>query len=682
MAFSISLAALIFRGNIADGLPRAASSFLLGGGVIGVVVAWRSQLRTTIATSQDLSAIAILAAASTIATGPADDPVATVIVLLAIAALVTGVCMFLIGRFGLSRIVRFLPSTVVMGFLAGTGWLLIRGGVEVAINRTIELAEIGELFGSATKFWLPALGVALYILVSSQVDWLPSSALGAVILGCIGVFYAIVASVSSVDEVGDAGWLIGPFGEVDRWRPLSPEDFSRTDWGEIGHSAIPLAVMAFVSIIGALLNVTGLEALRDDRVDLDNELEAAGLANLLIAPLGGLIGFHMLGDTTLAIRNGVRGKRVPILIGAMSIVMGLVAASAVGYTPRFVAGGLILGVGCLLMLDWLQSLLRSRNSDSLVSIAIVVVIMFFGMLPGVGFGIVAASAIFLYRYSRIDPIRSARTGSDVRSTVERSDKEHEVLHRRGDQVRILRIHGYLFFGSIEALYQQVQALIDDGQTRTIILDFHRVEGIDHSALVMLDRIERTAASQDIVLLWSRLASEFHAVDEFDEAALRTLRTFVDLDRALEYAEELLLAETPRPPQTLSLSTKLVSQFQQRTYDKGDFIVRQGETDSTIYVVLAGSCEVELPHDGGVAMRLRHFGVGSMFGEVGFRTGAPRTADVRATLDGTTLLALSREESDALEIEDPKLALELSNFILDTNSRRMAQLTRQLHGELG
>lgn len=681
IAMSVSLAALLFRGELADGLPRAASSFVFGGGVISAIIAWRTQLRTAMATSQDLGAIVLLTTATSVAAGPAADPVVTMVVILAIAALGTGIAMYLIGRFGFSRIVRFLPSTVVMGFLAGTGWLLMRGGLEVMIDMPIELRHIGDLFGSSLKLWVPGVLVAAGLAGAGRIERIPSSAIGVFIVSAIALFYVIVALTSSVDAVGDGGWLVGPFDDSERWRPVSPTDLGDADWGEVGRSIIPMCAMAFVSIIGVLLNVTGLETISSRRVDLDNEIASAGIANILIAPLGGLIGFHMLGDTTLAEKAGIRGKRVPLAVGAISIASALFATSAAGYVPRFIVGGLILGVGLMLMVDWVVGLINARSGESLVSIAIVGVVMFFGMLSGVGFGIIAASVIFLYRYSKISPIRSEQSAHGLSSTVDRPMHDRQALAAHAEELRVLRAQGYLFFGSIEALHQRLQTVLDDDQVRCIILDFHQVDGVDMSARGVLARLDRDAEAREVVLLWSRMKPDLATeLTDPTDSQISNDRVFDDIDRAIEAAEEILLAGSERAQSTVDLSSELAAKFERITFADGELVVRKGQTDKSIFIVEEGTCEAILPQPDGSSRRLRQFGQGSMFGDIGFRTGDARTADVLA-IGPTTLLTLRRETYDQLVDEDPQLALELSHFLLDTTTRRIAHLTAQLEGEL-
>ena len=78
----------------------------------------------------------------------------------------TGVFFFVLGRFRLGGLVRYLPYPVIGGFLAGTGWLLVRGSVGVMADVPLGFAMLGALASPEVAVrWLAdtaeRLGVAL-----------------------------------------------------------------------------------------------------------------------------------------------------------------------------------------------------------------------------------------------------------------------------------------------------------------------------------------------------------------------------------------------------------------------------------------------------------------------------------------------------------------------------------------
>jgi SulP family sulfate permease len=66
-----------------------------------------------------------------------------------------------LGYFKLGRIVRFLPYPIIGGFLAGSGWLLVQGGIGIMAN-----TDPGFKWFQADilALWVPGvvLGVIIY----------------------------------------------------------------------------------------------------------------------------------------------------------------------------------------------------------------------------------------------------------------------------------------------------------------------------------------------------------------------------------------------------------------------------------------------------------------------------------------------------------------------------------------
>jgi CRP/FNR family cyclic AMP-dependent transcriptional regulator len=106
---------------------------------------------------------------------------------------------------------------------------------------------------------------------------------------------------------------------------------------------------------------------------------------------------------------------------------------------------------------------------------------------------------------------------------------------------------------------------------------------------------------------------------------------------------------------------------------GDRIVREGERDDTIYIVLAGLAEAQRADAG--ARPLNVLGAGDLFGEIGFLTAAPRTATVIARAPCELLVLSGRHLQRFLE-RDPGVAARLLFNLARILAARLAQTTLQ------
>jgi hypothetical protein len=99
---------------------------------------------------------------------------------------------------------------------------------------------------------------------------------------------------------------------------------------------------------------------------------------------------------------------------------------------------------------------------------------------------------------------------------------------------------------------------------------------------------------------------------------------------------------------------------------GDVILRQGVVDGMMFVILEGLAEVR--RDGRVLARLH---AGSVFGEIGLLTGAPRSADVVACSDNTRLISVRQTTVARLVAEEPGIAAMLLQNLARILAHRLA-----------
>lgn len=682
IGLAVSLAVLIFAGPAEPALPRAISSFVFGAAIVCGLIGWRSRISIVISGAQDTAAVVLVAVAASVAAGSTNDPALDVIVLMIVSTGATGLVMITLGRLGLSNVVRYLPTTVVAAFVAGTGWLLFKGGMDVMASDDLGRGDLGHLLRpESLKLWVPGVALGLITVVLGRSRRVPTSAASiAVILAVLG-FFAVTATVSSLSKAEAGGWLIGPFPQSQGLQLVTPADLGNTSWGAIASASPGIVAVVLVSVVGILLNLSGFELLNRSRIDLDAELTTAGLGNLLIAPFGGLIGYHLLGDTGLAKNLGARSRLVALGSAGVGVLVAVGGTELIGYLPRFVAGGLLAGVGFGLLAGWGRELRRSSSAtERVLSVLIVGVIATVGILEGIAFGVVAACAIFVFRYSRVDPVRLEISGAEMKSRVDRGREANNRLTAASEQVAIYTLQGYLFFGTTSGLVERVlnRSETAGSPLSSLIFDFRHVTGIDHSAFAVLRRLGEDVTDSGAKMIWSGLDSEIRRRFELNEPGVFISGfVFPDLDMALEASEERLL--TSRDDETdarstqhveIGLSPSLLAAFEQRTLPAGTKIVSQGDHSDTVYIVVRGTLTAWHSSEHGTVSRLRRFSGGAVIGEIGFLVGGGRTADVSADTE-VEVLALTRDAYERLRESRSDLALELQDYFLTHIARRLA-----------
>ncbi|MGH1489175.1 MAG: SulP family inorganic anion transporter [Acidimicrobiales bacterium] len=550
VGFAISFAVLIFGGLIGSGMSRAIGCFIVGNGVMAIVAARRSNIVPIATTMQDGPAI-LMAAVVADFVAREGASVSDVFVLLAVTVLTTSLVTGVLGRFGLGGVSRYLPTPVVAAFAGGTGWLMFKGGVDVMTTSNLGRADLNSLFGfGMAKFWLPGLIVGVVTWLVGRSQRLPAYTLGLIFIACLGGFYGVVTLTSSVSTVEAEGWLLGPFPRAGGPTLLSPSEFLTANWGGIARSAPGIAVVVGIACVTHLLHLTGIRAELDPRLEVNAELQTGAGANLAVALLGVIPGSQGYGFTMMLHRLGATRRAVPLASGGLVVAFGVVGARVVGYVPRLIVGALLVMLGVALLDEWIRGLRRMTSvAERLLSVATVGAVIPLGLVQGIGLGLVAAGLIFIVRCCRIDPVRSAGNGHQLRSGADRTPAEAERLTTDGHRLVAIQLHGSLFFGSCGALEDRVcQIAHGPDSVETMVLDFASVTDVDGSGSVAMVRLFQELRRKKIVVWVSALDPEVVASLLAIEPELAAYVRFVpSLTAALKHAEDQLLTSLPGRP---------------------------------------------------------------------------------------------------------------------------------------
>lgn len=693
IGMTISLAALIFSGPLASGLPRAVSSFVLGSALVMGIIGWKSRIRPVIGIVQDGPAVVVVSVAATMSVRPEVADAVDVLVLIGGITLLSGLAMILLSRVGFRMIARSLPATLVSSFLAGTGWLLCKGGVEVMVRRNLGLDDVASLFKpDLILYWMPGIILGFGMYLAGKSDRISSLAVSGLVVGGVVVFFVVTAVGSSLEAVELDGWLIGPFPNATDPALIVPAEvkaFGLTSAFRDGASALSVVVIATMVLV---LNLSGLERLDGRSVDFDHELRIAGLANLVVAPLGCLVGFHAVGRSALARQMGAKGRVVPVCASICCLGFGLAGGGIVGYTPRLVAGGLLIAVGLGLFHNWATELaMPGLRLDRVLSVLIVLSIALFGILEGVILGAVGICVIFVIRYSRIDPIRSVSTGDDIRSRVDRTNEQRKWIDQRGSDLTVFELQGYLFFGSVAMLADSVRNHLAQTETSVpfVVLDLRYVTGVDSSGFTMLSALVGEVVDRGGSLLISDPPRNVN-FSKFETEPKPCL--VPTLDDALERFEELRLStfggmRSSKPVGSASmktsefgLSSALLRHMTRTRLTASEVLLHQGARSDVMHIVLCGSLVVNHVEQDGSRRRLRRASRGAVLGEIGVLTGGDRSAEVIAASD-VEVLVLTADRYDRLRSRHPALALEFHDFLLTGMAERSVSMSDSLNEAL-
>lgn len=168
---------------------------------------------------------------------------------------------------------------------------------------------------------------------------------------------------------------------------------------------------------------------------------------------------------------------------------------------------------------------------------------------GIFVGIVLACVNLVLQTSRISAIRGALPGGIASSTVRRHPIQHRFLQEVGRQIHVMRLAGYLFFGTIVGVESRIRALLLDEAFEPqpfqfLVLDLSKVDGVDFSAAEAFTRINRILSGRNVIMIMCGIAPGSEVGRSLDNVGLLNsengIEFFEDLNSALEYCENELL----------------------------------------------------------------------------------------------------------------------------------------------
>jgi len=695
----VSFAALMFPGDLGQGIPLAIWGMLVGGCVGGLWIAWTTSL-PPIATGIDSPTGAFLvllsasaATAVAVAGGGPDTIVVTVMVIFTAATVMSGALLLLIGAFRWGSYFRFIPYFVIGGFLIATGWLLMQGGVRMTTGLNLGSG------GAATKWSAMAaekLGSAVTVLaILLALRRFSRSAL-AMPLALLGMSVAGVAILHATGLGERAqGWYLPSLGTLTPWRPFTAMSETRFSWPMVMGLVPEFVAVAVVALMSLVTKVASLEMSRQTAGDLDCEFRGHGIANLVIAPLGGIACSLQTGTSRLLEQAGGVTRTSGV---ASAVVLGVVALTGLdlpGLVPIPIVAGLVFYLGSTFVVDatsraWAQRAWR----ELLLMFLIALVCVRYGYLVGVVAGSIGACVLFAINYARLGVVRRQATRATFGSNVDRSAEASEHLRLHGEAIRIYWLNGYIFFGSSEGLFDRIRGDIETRPGRRVsyvVLDFHLVAGADASAMASLVKLRNFCDREGVRLAYSALGPRRQALLELRGliSARGRHRSFADLSQALAWCEdELMTAGNVADPMDVegfeawlaqqagdaATAAALMAYLERKDIRDSQVLYREGEAADTIDLVAVGNLAIEIARPGGEPMQVRRFMKHTVVGEMGFVRRSVRSATVRST-GPATVFTLTRASYERMRGERPDLAVAFDGFIMRTMADRVDQTNR-------
>ena len=691
---AMALGALIFTGELSSYLPQGIGILLFGSLIFALFSAVTASYPIIISAPQDIPiAILALMATTIVATSgsswSAQEQYEFIFVTIGLTSVLVGLFFYILGKFKLGKLVRFIPFPVVGGFLAGTGWLIVQFSFSMMTDVDPTINNLSAFFTSDMLIrWVPGAVFAIVLLILHR--YISHYLLMPTVLTIgIGLFYIVsFFNGVSVSELESGGYLLGPFPEEGLFTGLPLKYLSGFDWNLFWVTLPAIGTMMVLSTISVLFNYSGLELIIKQDVDLDRELKMTGFSNILAGLGGAPPGYLTLSVTSMAYDIGARSRLSSIVVVLLCGFTLFFGADVLSIFPKVILGGLLLNLGLSFLEEWLYDTWEklSRN-DYFVIVLILIVIAAVGFLEGIVIGLLMSIVLFVLSYSKVKVVKHELTGTTFHSNVERSEYLKRIIADHGEQISILPLQGFIFFGTANRLLDRVNERVEkegSSHLKYLIFDFRQVTGLDSSTINSFIKLRIMAKNHGFRVVFCNLNQDMTNQLRVggllpDEGGVFV--EFDDLDHGLEWCEDELIEQYKKLDKELSDSEKAdsfkdqfpgIAEFFEEKKVAGDTaIIEQGKDPGGIYFIESGRITVRLGTGSAKGIRLKSLGAGTVVGEVSLYLGSKASASVLTETD-CVIYFLSKDNFQKLNLESPGKAAELHTYIVKLLSDRLAK----------
>ncbi len=421
---------------------------------------------------------------------------------LAIATVMAGVMLMLMGILKAGVIIKFIPYPIVVGFTGGIALTIFTTQIKDLFGLTIEgampedfLSKWGVYFQNfdTVNFWSLGIGIISILIIAFTprvTRKLPGSLIAILLITVVSYFLKSHFGVEGIETIGDR-FTIDP-------NIPAPQGFSFT-MATINH-LLPVAfTIAMLAAIESLLSATVADGATGDRHNSNTELIAQGAANIIVPLFGGIPVTGAIARTMTNINNGGRTPVAGIIHAVVLLLILLFLSPLTRHIPMACLAGVLVIVSYN-MSEWrsIRSLMKNPRSDVTVLITTLLLTVLFDLTIAIMAGLIMAVVLFLKRLMEKTNISVIRDQIDMHSDEESNHKDDKLDIAPG--VEVYEIDGPFFFGVANKFNEVMRRLGDKSSVR--IVRMRKVPFIDSTGLHNLENLIKSSHKEGITVILS------------------------------------------------------------------------------------------------------------------------------------------------------------------------------------
>ena len=485
------------------GLPHEVTGIVCSA-VAAIIGAFFAASRYTILGPTNATSLMVFSALNAL---PLDDrmPLLPVLVFLAGMLLIVG------AGLRMADMIQYISRSVIIGYITGAAILIAAGqlrdviGITQGSRGSTLVSIIGNIVtswgtvtsGSAAASLLLAAGtMAVYIALRKTAPRLPALAIALAAASLVaGLFFR---KGHNIAFLGDSS--------TDDLIPPGIDFTSDRTLNSLGHIVGPAFAVAFLSALENTVMGKALSGRTGDNTNFNQDLLAAGFANVGSAFAGGMPASGSLTRSALNYASGARTPISSLVCGVVCLAAALLMGPVMHYIPRPALAALVICVaGSLLNFRHLRICWRATRSDASTLAITIAATLILPLHVAIFVGV--ATSVILYLRKAARPMLVEYEFSADGALQEKQKAEG----RQNPGISIVHVEGELFFGAAELFRTQIQRTAHDENLRIIILRMKNARHLDATSVMALEELVGYLRDHGRHLLISGLSKEVYRV---------------------------------------------------------------------------------------------------------------------------------------------------------------------------
>ncbi len=423
---------------------------------------------------------------------------------LAIATVLAGIMLLMMGLLKLGAIIKFIPFPIVVGFTSGIALTIFSTQVKDFFGLTTPSLPSGfvekwgiyfEYFGTI-NWWaalVAFLSVAIIMLTPKVSRKIPGSLVALVVMTIAVYLLKEFGGITGIETIGDRFVINSQLPEIEQI-PISLASI---------RILFPAAfTIAMLGAIESLLSATVADGVTGKKHNSNVELAAQGIANIITPFFGGIPATGAIARTMTNINNSGRTPVAGIIHAAVLLLVVLFLGDLTRHIPMACLAG-VLVVVAYNMSEWRMFLSLSKQSKDTRAVLLTTFLLtvIFDLTIAIGFGLILAVFTFLKRMNQTTQV--SRTTGSINMTKEMESRsghmQEEVLHLPPG-VEVYEIEGPFFFGVANKFDEVMRDL--HGHSHIRIIRMRRVPFIDSTGLNNLEALCSNSKKEKIQIILS------------------------------------------------------------------------------------------------------------------------------------------------------------------------------------